>query len=133
MNSTIYQEKAARFHQKFNTLKQKLGWLSFVRLACFLLFVYLIFLSSQTGSGFSIIGALLFFAAFLLLVRWYGRVQQEKQFYLALAQWNEREDAFLQTNNSGYDTGKEYEDPHHPYSYDLDLFSEGGLFSYFNG
>lgn len=132
MNSTIYQEKAARFHQKFNTLKQKLGWLSFVRLACFLLFVYLIFLSSQTGSGFSIIGALLFFAAFLLLVRWYGRVQQEKQFYLALAQWNEREDAFLQTNNSGYDTGKEYEDPHHPYSYDLDLFSEGGLFSYLN-
>lgn len=132
MNPTIYQEKAARFHHKFNNLKQKLGWLSFVRLICFLLFVYLIYLSSQTGSGFTIIGALLFFAAFLLLVRWYGRVQQEKQFYLALAQWNEREDAFLQTNNSGYDTGKEYEDPHHPYSYDLDLFSEGGLFSYLN-
>jgi len=132
MNPTIYQEKATRFHHKFNNLKQKLGWLSFVRLICFLLFVYLIYLSSQTGSGFTIIGALLFFAAFLLLVRWYGRVQQEKQFYLALAQWNEREDAFLQTNSSGYDTGKEYEDPHHPYSYDLDLFSEGGLFSYLN-
>ncbi|MCH5715869.1 hypothetical protein [Niabella hibiscisoli] len=67
-----------------------------------------------------------------MLVRWYGRVQQEKQFYLALAQWNEREDAFVQTNSSGYDTGKEYENPHHPYSYDLDLFSEGGLFSYLN-
>ncbi len=132
MNPTVYHEKATRFHKKFNELKQKLGWLSFIRLLCFVLFVYLIYLSSQTGSGFTIIGAVLFFVAFLLLVRWYGRVQQEKQFYLALAQWNEREDAFLQTNSSGYDTGKEYEDPHHPYSYDLDLFSEGGLFSYLN-
>lgn len=132
MNRTVYQEKAAQFHKKFNALKQKLAWLSFIRLACFLLFVYLIYLSSQTGSGFTITGAALFFAAFLLLVRVYGNVQQEKQFYLALAQWNEREDHFLQTNLSGYDTGKEYEDPQHPYSYDLDLFSEGGLFSYLN-
>jgi len=132
MNPTIYQEKATLFHKKFNELKQKLGWLSFIRLLCFLLFVYLIYLYSQTGSGFTLLTAVLLFAAFLLLVRWYGRVQQEKQFYLALAQWNEREDAFLQTNSSGYDTGKEYEDPHHPYSYDLDLFSEGGLFSYLN-
>lgn len=132
MNATIYQEKAALFHQKFDDLKQKLGWLSLVRLMSFLLFVYLIYRSSQTGSGFTIIAALLLFAAFLLLVRWYGCVQQEKQFYLALAQWNEREDAFLQTNSSGYDTGREYENPHHPYSYDLDLFSEGGLFAYLN-
>lgn len=132
MNPTIYQEKATRFHKKFNDLKQKLGWLSFIRLLCFLLFVYLIYLYSQTGSGFTLLTAVLLFAAFLLLVKWYGRVQQQKQFYLALAQWNEREDAFVQTNSSVYDTGKEYEDPHHPYSYDLDLFSEGGLFSYLN-
>lgn len=132
MNPTIYQEKATRFHKKFNDLKQKLGWLSFIRLLCFLLFVYLIYLYSQTGSGFTLLTAVLLFAAFLLLVKRYGRVQQQKQFYLALAQWNEREDAFVQTNSSVYDTGKEYEDPHHPYSYDLDLFSEGGLFSYLN-
>ncbi|MCH5690296.1 hypothetical protein LWM68_42345 [Niabella sp. W65] len=94
MNPTIYQEKATLFHKKFNELKQKLGWLSFIRLLCFLLFVYLIYLYSQTGSGFTLLTAVLLFAAFLLLVRWYGRVQQEKQFYLALAQWNEREDVF---------------------------------------
>lgn len=132
MNPTVYQEKAARFHQKFNDLKQKLAALSVIRLLSFVLCVYLLYLYTQNGLKLTILGAAVFFVLFLLLVRWYGRVQQDKQFYLALAQWNEREYQFLQTNTSPYETGKEHEDPHHPYSYDLDVFSEGGLFGYLN-
>nr|WP_262915648.1 DNA mismatch repair protein MutS [Niabella ginsengisoli] len=113
-------------------MKHRLSWLSFVRLLSFLLFVYFLYTSTQTGAVFTITGAILFFAAFLVLVNQYDKLQQKKQYYIALAEWNEREMEFLKTNKSVYETGQEYEDPHHPFSYDLDLFSEGGLYGYLN-
>jgi DNA mismatch repair ATPase MutS len=130
--ATIYQERAERFRQKAGQLKQQLGWLSFARLLSFLAFVFLLYQLTQKGSGWIVIITVAVFAAFLYLVKWYGKIQQKRQYFSALADCNEKEDAFLKTNKSPYETGKEYEDPHHPYSYDLDLFSEEGLFSYLN-
>lgn len=130
--ATIYQERAERFRQKASQLKQQLGWLSFARLLSFLAFVFLLYQLTQKGSGWIVIITVAVFAAFLYLVKWYGKIQQKRQYFSALADCNEKEDAFLKTNKSPYETGKEYEDPHHPYSYDLDLFSEEGLFSYLN-
>lgn len=130
--ATIYQERAERFRQKAGQLKQQLGWLSFARLLSFLAFVFLLYQLTQKGSGWIVIITAATFAAFLYLVKWYGKLQQKRQYFSALADCNEKEDSFLKTNKSPYETGKEYEDPHHPYSYDLDLFSEDGLFSYLN-
>jgi len=87
---------------------------------------------TQKGGGWIVLLAAAMFAVFLYLVKWYGKLQQKRQYFSALADYNEKEDSFLKTNKSPYDAGKEYEDPHHPYSYDLDLFSEDGLFSYLN-
>ncbi len=129
---SIYTERATQFHQKAHQIKQQLTWLSSVRLFSFLLSVYLIYRSTQTGSVITIVASGFLLIAFFLLIRWYDKLQQQKQFYTALVKWNEKEVQFLQTNQSPYDTGKEYENPHHPYSYDLDLFSDGGLFSYIN-
>lgn len=132
MATTIYKERAERFAQKAGQLKQQSGWLSFTRLLSFLFFVFLVYQCTQTGSGWVIASTIITFGAFLFLVKWYDKLQQQKQFFAALADCNEKEDRFLLTNQSLYDAGREYEDPHHPYSYDLDLFSEGGLFSYLN-
>lgn len=130
--ATVYKERAERFRQKAGQLKQQLGWLSFARLLSFLAFVFLLYQLTQKGSGGIVIIAAATFAAFLYLVKWYGKLQQKRQYFSALADCNEKEERFLATNKLPYDTGKEYEDPHHPYSYDLDLFSEDGLFSYLN-
>lgn len=130
--ATVYKERANKFRQEAGRLKKQLGWLSFARLLSFAVFIFLLYLLTQKGSSWIVLLAAAVFAAFLSLVRCYGKLQQKRQYFAALAGCNEKEEHFLQTNKSPYDTGKEHEDPHHPYSYDLDLFSEEGLFSYLN-
>ncbi|GAB3419029.1 MutS-related protein [Niabella aquatica] len=130
--ATVYKERAKKFRQKADQLKQQSGWLSFARLLSFAVFIFLLYLLTQKGSGWMGFFTAAVFAAFVYLVRCYGKLQQKRQYFSALADCNEKEEHFLQTNKSSYDAGKEYEDPHHPYSYDLDLFSEDGLFSYLN-
>ena len=128
----IYNQRAKQFHQKAAQLKQRLGWLSCIRLLAFAAFIFCIFQLTQTGNVWTALAGIAMFGIFLWLIKVYGKCQQQQQYYLALAEWNEREALFAETNKSTYDTGKEYEDPHHPYSYDLDVFSDGGLFSYIN-
>lgn len=129
---SVYKERAAQFIQKTIYLKTKLRWLSLIRLLAFIAFIFALYQCTQTGSAWVIVASALLFALFLFLINRYGSVQQQKQYYTALAAVNENEELFLETNKSTYETGKEYENPHHSYSYDLDLFSEGGLYGYIN-
>ncbi|SDD57282.1 MutS-related protein [Niabella drilacis] len=132
MDTTIYKERAKQFSKNAGLLQQKLGWLSFSRLVLFAVFIYLLYRATQTGAAGTIAAAVFFFAAFIIVVKWYDRLLQKTVYYKALAQYNTDEIAFLETNQSPYPNGKAYEAPHHPYSYDLDLFGEGGLYAHLN-
>ncbi|MET0635581.1 MAG: DNA mismatch repair protein MutS [Chitinophagaceae bacterium] len=129
---TIYSGLVHDYKARAVRLKTQAAWLSFFRLALFILFLYVGYRSFVTGSSALIVLTLLMLAAFLLLVRWYDRVQNETSFYQALVKINLDELVFLETGNSPYAPGKEYTDPHHAYSYDLDIFGESGLFPYLN-
>ncbi|MCD2423654.1 DNA mismatch repair protein MutS [Niabella pedocola] len=132
MDTTSYKERAEQFSKQANLLKQKSGWLSFFRLLLFAVFIYLLYQSTQTGNALTIASAVIVFIAFLVVVKWYDRLQQKTAYYKALVKYNADEIAFLETNRSPYANGKAYEDPHHPYSYDLDLFGAGGLYAHLN-
>ncbi|MCF3111330.1 DNA mismatch repair protein MutS [Niabella sp. CC-SYL272] len=132
MDTTSYKVRAEQFSKQASQLKQKSGWLSFFRLLLFAVFIYLLYQSTQTGSTLTILSAVILFIAFLVVVKWYDRLQQKTTYYKALVKYNTDEIAFLDTNQSPYINGKAYQDPHHPYSYDLDLFGEGGLYAHLN-
>jgi hypothetical protein len=129
---STYQSLLEQYTAKSSTLRQKSNLLSTFRLVAFLGFVFFGFKSVQTGAVIYISVTLVLFIAFLLSIRIYDKVQQQLAFYKALARLNQDEINFLNGHPFPYDTGKEYTDPHHPYSYDLDLFGEGGLFPYLN-
>ncbi len=128
----IYKEYYQRYTSKAGRLKKTINWLSFSRLALFVLFLFLAYRSTQTGSGITISFTVVFLALFFVVVKWYDRLEQELIFYKTLSKVNEDEARFVETNRSQYDEGREYENVQHPYSYDLDIFSTGGLFSYLN-
>lgn len=130
--STVYSGLLARYSSKAQLLKQQLGWLSLLRLLLFCGFIFLGYKSLVTGAAGFIIGTLVLLVVFLLMIRVYDQMQQRTAFYKALVKLNSDEISFLEGNPSVYSTGKEYTDPHHPYSYDLDMFGEGGLFPYVN-
>ncbi len=128
----IYKERTGTFHQKAERLQQRLGWLSFIRLLVFVAAVIFIYQSAQGGGRWVIASAILLFLFFLILVRLNGALQRKKQYFTALAHFNEKEIQFLQTHVSPYNTGNAFAETHHPYSFDLDLFAEGGLYAHLN-
>lgn len=129
---TVYSGLLTRYSSKAQLLKQQLGWLSLLRLLLFCGFIFLGYKSLATGAAAFIIGMLVLLVVFLLMIRVYDQMQQKTAFYKALVKLNSDEISFLEGKPSVYSTGKEYTDPHHPYSYDLDMFGDGGLFPYLN-
>ncbi len=127
-----YQALLQIYTEKAQTLRQQLGWLSFIRLVLFAGFIFLGYKAISTGYIAFILATIAALIVFLQLIRLYDKWQQDTAFYKALVQLNQDEINFLNGNASVYADGKEYTDPQHPYSYDLDLFGTGALFPYLN-
>lgn len=127
-----YTSLLENYTAKARTLNQRLRALSFVRLFLFAAFIYCGYKSMRTGDTLFITGTLVFFIAFLLIVRLYDKLEGITAFYKALVRINKDEIAFLSGEPSMYASGGEYANPHHPYSYDLDIFGERGLYAYLN-
>lgn len=127
-----YTSLLENYTAKARTLNQRLRALSFVRLFLFAAFIYCGYKSMRTGDILFIIGTIVFFIAFLLIVRLYDKLEGITAFYKALVRINKDEIAFLSGEPSMYASGGEYANPHHPYSYDLDIFGERGLYAYLN-
>lgn len=130
--SGIYTSLLSQYNSKADSLSQQLRLLSILRLvlfAAFIIFGYKAMRTGDTGlTTCSLVSLLVFFA----VLRIYDSLEKKVTFYKALVKINRDEIDFLNGMPSVYPTGKEHTDPHHSYSYDLDIFGEGGLFPYLN-
>ena len=69
---------------------------------------------------------------FLLLVKFHNRLFLRKDYQEKRVEVNRQELAALDQDTSAFDDGKEFADPAHPYTYDLDVFGPRSLFQYVN-
>lgn len=69
---------------------------------------------------------------FLLLVKYHNRLFLRKDYQEKRLEVNRQELAALDQDTSAFDDGKEFADPAHPYTYDLDVFGSRSLFQYVN-
>jgi MutS domain V/MutS domain III len=132
MPVSAYQSLLSKYSSKAALLRQRLGWLSVIRLTLFIGFIVFGYKAIQAGETYFTCLSVISIVFFLVMIRVYDRLDVQLTFYNALVKLNRDEINFLNGQPSVYDNGKEYTDPHHPYSYDLDIFGEGGLFPYLN-
>ena len=132
MPLSTYQSLLSEYTAKADSLNRQLRWFSLFRLLFFCGFIFLGYKSIQTGDRYFILSTIISLIVFLLFIRLYDTLQNKAAFYKELAKLNQNEINFLNGQPSVYASGIEYTDPHHPYSYDLDMFGEGGLFPYLN-
>lgn len=132
MPISVYQSLTKDYSAKVSSLQRRLNWLSAARLFLFIGFIVFGYEAFQTGKTNFTILSVVSIVAFLILVRVYDKLHTLSVFYKALVQLNRNEISFLEGKPSVYDNGKEFIDNHHPFSYDLDIFGEGGLFPYLN-
>lgn len=128
----IYQERLDRFTQAFQADDKLASMLSYSRLAAFLGGALLSYLALdynfKLGIGVTV-GALV---VFLLLVKRHAVVEARRNRSKSLKQVNEKEIKALVRDYAAFADGKEFIDPKHEFSYDLDLFGPRSLYQYLN-
>jgi hypothetical protein len=126
----LYTERQIEFTLSLKEVNKTLRYISLGRIAIALLFIFLGYLGF---SQFFFFYTLPFVGAgFLFLVSRYNKMFQKSLLLENLVKLNELEGKALDHDYSNFKSGERFVDPHHPYSYDLDLFGNGSLFQYLN-
>ncbi len=127
-----YQEREAQFSTIAQSLERRYNTFSLLRLLLFVIGVGIFILMISWGwmwaSGYTV----LFLLGFASFVRWHLRMQQQKKHHQHLSTINKYEALALAHQFGQFDAGKDFVDPLHPYSYDLDIFGEHSFYQYCN-
>jgi len=128
---SVYQDNIQKFQGELQKVKKQLFISSMVRLAIFLVFGFFVYqFFGNTKLVFLFIG--LGIASFLFLVSRHSNLQQKKNKLKELISINETEIEVLNRNFHHLPNGKEFTNPLHHFSQDIDLFGERSFFQYLN-
>ncbi|MCI9846904.1 MutS-related protein [Flavobacterium pectinovorum] len=127
-----YKEKVLHYTESLNKTNKKFNSISLLRLLSIFSFLFLMFYYIKTDKILYLISALLFFIGFIFLMRIHSRLSFQKQFLTALLKINANEISFLKREKLPFENGIEFNDFHHPYTYDLDIFGDHSLFQNLN-
>jgi DNA mismatch repair ATPase MutS len=127
-----YQQLAKQYQLNCDSNKRRLKFLSYTRLICFLSLFPTFYYLNQVNVILALTASLLIFTAFLFLIKKFIQTEKQMFFYQYLAEINLHEISALNRNLNAFDPGNEFIDPHHDFSYDLDLFGNGSLFQFLN-
>ncbi len=126
----LYATRQAEYALALSDANKSLRTISLIRIVVALLFAFLVYLGFSNSIFFytlPFVGV-----GFLYLVSLYNKSLQRDKLLENLVKLNEFEQKALDHDYSNFKSGERFLDPHHPYSYDLDLFGNGSLFQYLN-
>jgi hypothetical protein len=127
----FYQSKKLDFQVKLKSVSKKVRLFAWYRLATFLL-IFVPLVIWGWNSWLTIILSLLFAILFFFLVKKNIHFEKRRKKYEVLIKILEDELLALEHQFSHFESGKEFLDPAHFNSYDLDLFGEGSVFQFLN-
>jgi DNA mismatch repair ATPase MutS len=128
----IYRNNRNKYSNELKRINKKYNSISLLRLLSIFLFLGSFYYYLKTNDILYVGSAMAFFAIFAYLMRIHGKLTFQKQFKQALLEINTNEAAFLESNTLSFENGLEFNDFHHPYAYDLDVFGEHSLFQNLN-
>jgi hypothetical protein len=134
--NTILQSQYESLFNRYQTLasakNRQLKILSLGRLVSFIGIIpvlYAIYPLNPVVAGTLALGLLV---TFLFLVKKYIRTEKQLAFTQQLSKINAEEIRALNGDLSSFDPGSEFIDPHHDYSFDVDLYGPASLFQFLN-
>jgi DNA mismatch repair ATPase MutS len=128
----IYKAKKIRFSTALTAINKKYNSISILRLFTIVLFLVSIYYYIKNSEVILIATAIFLFGVFVVLMRIHSKLVFEKQVNQALFDINNNEISYLERNKIPFENGQEFNDFHHPYAYDLDIFGEHSLFQNLN-
>lgn len=127
-----YQDRVSHYTESLYKTNKKFNSVSILRLLSIFSCLFLAYYYIKTNEDLYLIGAFVFFVGFIFLMRFHSRLSFQKQLLTALVKLNVNEISFLKREKLPFEDGIEFNDFHHPYAYDLDIFGEHSLFQNLN-
>ena len=127
-----YQNKVTYYSELLNKINKRYNSISLLRLLSVFLCLCMLFYYIKTNEILYVVLAFLSFVGFIFLMRVHTKLSFQKQLTAALLQINKSEISFLKREKLSFENGIEFNDFHHPYAYDLDIFGEHSLFQNLN-
>lgn len=127
-----YQNKVVYYSELLNKINKRYNSISLLRLLSVFLCLCMLFYYIKTNEILYVVLAFLSFVGFIFLMRVHTKLSFQKQLTAALLQINKSEISFLKREKLPFENGIEFNDFHHPYAYDLDIFGEHSLFQNLN-
>ncbi|MEX2371680.1 MAG: hypothetical protein WD578_11785, partial [Bacteroidales bacterium] len=128
----IYTERKEQFEYLLGREKRMLAFISVLRLLLIAGTVYFIILSIKSGYEILLVPAGLMVVLFFVFVAFHKNRNDKRRLLIELIAINQEELDALENNFATFDEGRQFMDPHHPWSLDLDLFGEKSLYQYIN-
>lgn len=127
-----YQQRIEKHRAAYSQLNKKYNLLGTLRLIVGLGIPVLFYLFLTTYQNAFLFGSIALLITFLLLIRIHVNLKNQREISKALIQINESEIEYLTEGKLNFGDGSVFIDPHHPYSYDLDLFGSKSIYHHLN-
>nr|WP_315153519.1 DNA mismatch repair protein [uncultured Flavobacterium sp.] len=128
----IYKSNSKNYSEELKAINTKYNTISFLRFISILLLLGSLFYYIKTSESVFVISAIILFAGFVFLMRIHSKLSFQKKIKSTLVKINENEITYLERKLIPFENGAEFNDFHHPYAYDLDIFGEHSLFQNLN-
>lgn len=128
----IYLSKVEHYSKVFNQTSKRYNSISLLRLLSIFFCLFMLFYYIKTNENGYAVTAFLSFAGFLFLMRIHSKLSFKRELIKAVLKINEDEISYLKREKLPFENGIEFNDFHHPYAYDLDIFGEHSLFQNLN-
>jgi DNA mismatch repair ATPase MutS len=128
----IYKSNSQNYSEELKSINTKYNTISFFRLISILLFLGSLFYYIKTSESVFVVLAIVLFASFIILMKFHSKLSFQRKIKSALVEINQNEITYLERKAIPFENGIEFNDFHHPYAYDLDIFGEHSLFQNLN-
>jgi hypothetical protein len=127
---SFYEKRKAEFSSRVKSLSTEINIVSNLRLLAAGLIIATIYFGFSNSNLFYLL--IVWVGAFFFLIKKHSKFFDKRSHFENLVRLNSNEIKALQGDYSNFSTGTSFQNAHHPYSYDLDVFGEGSVFQIIN-
>src|SRR3970040_1054906 len=104
----VYKKRSKTFSAELTKINKKYNTISFFRLLSIVLFLLTLYYYFQTEKSFLIVLGVLFFAFFIILMRFHTKLVFQKELREALVAINNDEASYLNREKIPFENGQEF-------------------------
>lgn len=127
-----YTERLQQYEAALKRQNRSLGYIGLLRLATFILVFFFLVMAIRNDLAIMYLITGLLVILFFLMVSYHKNQSDKRNLLRELVTLNRKELECQEYRFDRNESGSAFQDHHHPWSFDLDIFGEGSLYQFMN-